>query len=256
MSIFGGFGAIPDRLADAEADGRSKHVGRLIGASASFPDRVDHSKHIDAVPNQGATNSCVGWFVSSAIYLAGQISGRPVPRPSAKWSYDVARYIDSPGLLIDAGCRPRSMMLGLARHGIVAESRVPFGGPATINQPPPFDADLAGADALFEDYYKVDGDVPTLLRMALAAGHVPGFAMAVHESFVELARGAVYDEPEGAELGRHMVTLVGYRPGAFLLLNSWSEHWADGGLCWISDRFVTSSYVSDRYVVTAAPIGR
>lgn len=249
MSLY--FGHIPDRLVDAEHDGRTRHIGGLIGSGLTVPESVDHSRHLDFVPDQGRTNRCVGWFTSSAIYLTGQTLGQPVKRPSAKWAYDVARYFDTPSVLVDVGCRPRSMMLGLERHGIVAEERL-ASTESNVNEHPPFDADIAGGDALFSGYYKVEGDVPALLRSALAKGHIPGFAMVVHESFTDI-RSGVYDQPDGAELGRHMVTLVGYRPGAFLLLNSWGTGWGDSGFCWVSDRFVASHFVSDRYVVTAAP---
>lgn len=246
------FGAIPDRVEDAELDGRTRHVGLLVGGTTSFASSRDWTSLLDRVPNQGITNRCVGWFVSSAAYLAARAAGSPIERPSAKWAYDVARYRDTPGLLLDTGCRPRSMMLGLQEHGIVAESRLPS-LESNVNEPPPFDADLAGA--LLTGYYKVDGDAPTLMRMALDKGHFPGFAMEVHEPFLQV-RGEVYDQPRGAVLGRHMVTLVGYRPGAFRLLNSWGTGWGEGGLCWVSDAFVASSFVADRYVITSAPVTR
>lgn len=247
-----GCGALPDRLVDAERDGRIRHVSGLIGARANYAASRDWSHLLDAVPDQGGTNRCVGWFFSNGMYLAGQVKGDPIPRPSPKWLYDIGRYADSPGELLDLGSRPRSMALAATRHGVVSESRLPTTD-LNVNEPPPFDADLAGAGAIFTGYYKVDGDVPTLMRMALDRGHFPGFAMVVHEDFQDLGRESVYDEPAGLELGRHMVTIVGYAPGAFRLLNSWGTGWGDRGFCWVTDRFVASHYVSDRYVVTAAP---
>lgn len=251
-----GFGAIPDRLEDAEHDARHRHIAGLIGRDAGvLSAAIDWTDHLDRIPDQGASSSCVGQAMSTAIYLAGQALRAPVPRPSAAWSYAVARYYDTPGVLVDVGCRPRSAVLGALRHGIVAESRVPF-DPAAVNVAPPLDADVAGADALFTGYYRVAGDVPLLLRMALEKGHVPMLSMVVHESFQDLGRGATYAEPEGTELGRHMVAIAGYRPGSFCLVNSWGTGWADGGTCWIADRFIASSYVQDVYVVTAAPASR
>lgn len=252
MITMRGCGAIPDKLIDAELDGRTRHIAGLIGAQAGYATARDWTHLLDFVPDQGATNRCVGWSFSSGMYLAGQAKGQPILRPSPKWLYDIARYYDTPGVLVDVGSRPRSMALAAAQHGVIAEARLES-TESNVNEPPPFDADLAGADALFTGYYKVDGNVPTLLRMALDKGHFPTLAMVVHESFQDLGRDAVYDEPDGMELGRHMVTLVGYRASAFLLLNSWGKSWAADGLCWISDRFVASQYVSDRYVVTAAP---
>lgn len=251
-----GFGAVPDRLADAEHDARHRHVAGLIGASSSgLTSATDWTPRLDRIADQGATSSCVGHAFSTAIYLTGQAQAAPVPRPSAAWSYALARYYDTPGVLVDIGCRPRSCVLAALRHGIVAEDRVSF-DVARVNEPPPFDADAAAADAMFTGYYRVAGSVPLLLRMALAKGHIPMLSMVVHESFQDLRRDQVYAEPDGTELGRHMVCIAGYRPGALLLVNSWGTGWADGGMCWVADRFIASSYVQDVYVVTAAPLSR
>lgn len=247
-----GCGAIADRLKHVELDAQMRHVAGLIGADPTIQSARDWSAHLDFVPDQLGTNRCVGWSFSSALYLAAQLHGSPILRPSAKWLYDIGRYHDSPDVLVDVGSRPRSVCLAASRHGIVSEQSLPS-TVANVDTPPPFDADIIGADALFTGYYKVEGEVPTLLRMALNKGHFPTFAMAVHESFLDLGRVAVYDEPRGAMYGRHMVTLVGYREGAFLVLNSWGRTWGAEGFCWLTDRFISSSYVSDRYVVTAAP---
>jgi C1A family cysteine protease len=248
-----GYGAIPDRLDVLDREGRTNAVSGLVGSVPIYATSRDWTPLIDEVKDQRSTNSCVGWAFASAIYLAGQASGAHVERPSATWCYDVARYVATPGVLVDAGCRPRDMIEGLSSHGIVVDSRLPFDA-RRIDDAPPFDCDIASADALLTGHYRVDEDVPTMFRMALDRGHFPCFALVVSQAFEDLG-STVYDEPNGAELGRHMVALVGYRPGAFRVLNSWGSTWANEGLCWISDRFVASHYVSDRYVITAAPKG-
>jgi hypothetical protein len=192
------------------------------------------------------------WF-SSALFIAGQ--GR-MPRISRRWSYAVARWMNTPGVLVDTGSIPRLICEGSEKHGIIAESRLPF-DPATIDEPPPLDADLAGADALFHAYYRAVGNIPILLRMAIAQGHCPGLAMRVHDNFVQWGRdGTVYDDVDGEWRGNHMVTLVGFRPGAFRLLNSWGTGWSSDGFCWVSDRFVASHYTFDHLVVTGSPLAR
>lgn len=249
------FGAIEDEPELAAEDARLRHVGRLLGPSLSLPESVDVSDHLDGVLDQGGTSSCVGHWFSNAIYLTGQVQGRPVPRPSRRWSYDVARMTETRNVLIDQGCRPRDCVMGALNHGIVAESRFPW-DEAKIDERPPIDLDVAGSDALFTGYYRCDGDIPRLLRQALSSGFVPGLAMQVHEGFGDLGASDVYDEPMGELLGRHMVTVVAYRPGAFKILNSWGTTWADSGFGWISDRFVASPFCGDHYVVTAAPSAR
>ena len=253
-----GMGFIPDSLADQFAAREQRPVvgvgsHALLSGTGSIATSRDWRHLLDRVSDQGPTNSCVGQFVSSAVYLAGQAQNAPVLRPSALWSYAVARLRDHYGQLVDLGCRPSQMMLGCEENGLVAESRWPFEVDA-VNVAPPFDADIAGADALLTGWYSADMmDIPAALRLALDKGHFPGLAMEVHEDFGNVNGFDVYDEPRGDLVGSHMVTLVGYRPGAFLLLNSWGRTWADEGCCWVSERFVASHYCKQRVVVTAAP---
>lgn len=249
-----GLGCIPCTAEEAAEDCVRRHVGQLIGGARASASHVDHSHLLDFVPDQSTTMSCVGQWHSSAIYLAGQAQGLPVPRPSRRWSYLVARYRSSPGLLVDAGSSVRQMCEGTAEHGIVSEERLPF-EPHRINEPPPFDADLAGDDALFTGFYRADASAEQL-RRALELGQFPGIAIQVYQNFFDHREG-VYDDIAGAYSGgAHMLTLVGYRPGAFLVLNSWGEGWGEDGFCWMSERFVESRHAFDRYVVTAAPISR
>lgn len=256
-----GYGAIRVSEQDAAHDAEHHHIGVLLGTIGSLPSSVDHTPLLDRVLDQGPTNSCVAHWFTTAIYLAGQANGKPVPRPSVRWSYTVARYTDQPGAaLVDLGSSARLMCLGSQTHGIVADTRLPF-DPSQIDEPPPFDADLAGADALFTGYYRADA-VAEQLQSALAQGHFPGIAIDVYSNFESWgATPAAYDQPSGDFKGRHMLTLVGYRTEAddvadFLVLNSWGLGWGNGGLCWMSSAFIESVNVFDRYIVTAAPSSR
>jgi hypothetical protein len=257
-----GMGFICDTLADVFAAREERPlvgggVGSLFsGRTTGHATSRDWRHLLDHVVDQGPTNSCVGQFLSSAVYLAGQAQNEPVKRPSALWSYAGARWRDNYGVLEDIGCRPTQLMLAGQEHGLVAEERWPF-EVASVNVPPPFDADVAGADALLTGWYSADlMDVPLALRLALDKGHFPGVAMEVRDSFYDVRPFDVFDEPRGEFRGNHMVTLVGYRPGAFLLLNSWGRGWGDDGSCWVSDRFIASHYCKQRMVVTAAPASR
>lgn len=247
-----GFGYVPDAPEDIERDGRLRHVSGLVGSNPAYATERDWETSLDYVPGQGGTNRCVAWSFSSAMFCAGRVGGRPIKRPSAKWLYDLARYWDTPGVLVDAGSRGRSMALAAQRHGVVSEERLPSTD-ANVNEPPPFDADLAGADALFTGHYKLDGDFPTLARMALDKGHFPCVAFVLHESFLGWKTTDVYDVPEGNEVGRHMMMAIGYRPGAIKYVNSWTVGWGFNGCIWISDNYHRGPHRLDGYVVTSAP---
>lgn len=261
MPMTRGMGFIPDRLADIEEDsilrplfGRGAGESELAGVTSSYAASKDWRHLVDYVPSQGITNRCVGWYASSALYLAGLAQNNPIKRPSAKWLYDVARYLSTPAKLIDVGCRPRDLMVASQEHGIVAEDDCPT-TVANVNDPPDFGVDIAAASARLDAFYLIwDPDSSAeQIRAALDKGHFPGIGIEVHESFSDYRGIDIYDEPSGDFRGLHMLTCVGYRPGAICVLNSWSKSWGDDGYGWLSDRFIRSHYTKHRMVCTAAP---
>lgn len=257
-----GLGFIHDLLDHVEEDRLLRPLfdsigaARLTGVTPSFATSRDWRHLNDKVLNQGGTSSCVPHFVNRGVFLAGQAQGTPVKAPAIRWSYDVARYRDSRGNLVDAGCRPRAMFEGLSDSGMIAEERYPF-DPAKINEPPPFDLDVKAADAKLTGWYDIPegAAAPDQLRAASDKGHFPGLAIDVYTSLDNLGPYDVYDQPAGDFRGSHMVTVVGYRPGQILILNSWGPDWADAGYGWISDRFVASHFTRYRGVITSVPTG-
>ncbi len=247
-----GLGCILDPPDVVAGELRTRHVASLIGADAAYAPVRDWRDHLDVVPDQGATETCVAWSLSSAAFLAARVVGVPIARPSVRWLYAISHWAWQPGTPISPyGRSARTMALAAAQHGFVAEARWPF-DVARVTEPPPLDLDVAGADALLTGWYRVgDGDVPTQLRMALNAGHFPMLAVQVRESF-DAYRGGIY-MPSGSARGWHMLVAIGYSPGTFVLLNSWGAGHGDGGFILVSDELVSGPEVAGIIVVTTAP---
>jgi hypothetical protein len=247
-----GLGCILDEPEIVAGELRTRHVAALIGADAAYAPVRDWRDQLDFVPDQGATETCVAWSLSSAAFRAARIAGTPIARPSVRWLYAIAHWLGLPGTPISPyGRSARTMALAAERHGLIAESRWPF-DVAHVTEPPPVDLDMAGADALLAGWYRIgDGDVPTQMRMALNAGHFPMLAIQVRESF-DAYCGGIY-EPNGSTRGWHMLVAVGYSPGTFVLLNSWGADHGDGGFVTIPDDVVIGPEVAGIVVVTTAP---
>lgn len=227
----------------------------LAARPLSSATSIDHSSHLDAVPSQ-LGNSCVGWSISSAAFLAASIAGRPIARPSALFAYTIARLIDAPKRpLVDHGSRFRLAMFGLRERGLVAADRWPETA-ANLDAVPPLDAFQEGEAAQLEAFYRIDdeGDVAGGLRHALARGYCPLFGMAVDTRYEQIGASDVYDEPGGAVLGNHAQVVIGYSDvlNAFKVLNSWGPSWGDEGFAWIAAELM-GRISFDKWVISVTP---
>jgi hypothetical protein len=247
------YGHIEDDRDFVLADLATRHVSALVGVRFSATQNVDHSHYLDAIQDQGPSNSCVGQALATSLYMRGQIAGDPIVRPSALAIYSFARMVDAPyQALSDDGSRPRSAMRGLTEYGLVANRRWPL-DMARVNEAPPLDVFHSALDSVVTDYYRIASGLgcSSLIRTALAKGYIPVLAIPVDDAFEQLGDG-VYAGPQGPSLGSHMVAVVGSTDGALLLCNSWGTGWARGGLGLVADMFV-DRYARDILVPTVAP---
>jgi hypothetical protein len=228
-----GLGHIPDEEKDVLDDLAHRHVGTLLGPPSSAPASLDYSALLDAVQNQGPTNSCVGQAFATSLYIRSKIAGAPIARPSAKAIYDVARLLDGPRRsIVDIGSRPRLAIEGMQDYGLVADERWPLTA-SNVNVPPPLDVFRAGLDAMLSGHYRIGAGIgaSSLARSALARGFVPFFAMPVDASFYDHDGSAVVANIASGVIGNHAMAIVGYDESSLLVVNSWGAEWGRSGFC-------------------------
>lgn len=237
------YGALPD-IADPRD---ARHPVRELVGTPRVPAAVDWSQHIPFITDQEG-ESCVGEMWRRMLHLRAAISRRPILWPSALGVYTLASQKGGT-FPADMGCRPRDAADVLMAWGICAEHRWPSVR-ANVGQELPWDVYTAGADARLERYSRLlsSGEERCAeIRQALAAGFPVGFAQSVDRAY-EDGPGRVWDGLRGEPLGRHAQVIVGYRPGAFLVVNSWSVLWNVDGYVWVTDRHMGSDDVADLYV--------
>jgi len=233
-------------------------MGTMIGAGeAPLPDSVDWSFKVASVNDQGQTSTCVWQFISKAIELRAAVLGDVVRPPSVLAGYTRTRQRMrmGPGPLTDEGCVVSVAVSVLHDCGVVAEPAWPF-SEANVNVEPPWDVVQAEAEHKVPGAYSVDAPCSgraTQLRIALAAGYVPGIAIQVNQAFEDYAgQDIILPGPKSTDviLGGHMLTVVGYEPGAFKILNSWGTSWGRSGYVWLAESFITDDvYCSDATVL-------
>jgi hypothetical protein len=226
----------------------------LVGATLEPPPSADLSRFVDRIRDQTITSSCVGQAFSRAVHVRAEVQGLGIPYPSALSIYTLARLEEGKDLL-DVGCYPRNAATAMSKRGVCGESHWPF-DEGRINDPVPWDVLQTSGDALVTGYYRVTGlgaERCALVRRALSSGYPVPYATQVDDQFEEYNGHGEIGAFQGPSHGGHMTCLIGYRPGAFLGVNSWGTGWGDDGFYWISDDRIGSSYCSDFYALTVAP---
>jgi len=212
------FGHIADLDRDIARDLRHRPATGLIGAS-QVPETIDYSVFAGPVWNQGGTSSCVGNATAKSLFARAGITGRPIPAPSRKGIYDVARLCDSPYQpMVDQGSRPAAAFLGMQDYGVVSEERWPLTD-GNVNDLPSLDVFESALEALVPDYYRIApaSDVALQIRQALGRGYCPVFAMPVDDMYMRYDGSAVYPGLQSPPLGGHYQVITGCVPGALVV---------------------------------------
>lgn len=223
----------------------------VAGSVGAVPSAFSLADRITAGLDQ-YKETCVGAALYHGLKLAAHTAGFDID-PSYRAIHTIARMLEDlrATRLPDRGCYPHLALEGLEDWGVVARTRWP--DDSDIGAPVPIDVLEAGAVARVTGVYRVfeTGDeLVALLRRSIFEGHGAFYAGSVGAAYKRLG-GEVYDGDATSD-GDHARLLVGYRPGAFLELNSWGLGWGEGGFGWISEAYVRRAFAHT--VITAAPM--
>jgi len=213
-------------------------IENLAEATALLPVRVDHTKDMSPVKDQGFLGSCVGFAVSAMKecqekkeHEEEMAKGKPGRKKlydySESWVYWNAKKIDPwPG---EEGTSIRYAMKVLQKIGVPTEKGWPYKDVGDVGKPEKW-ATMVARWALIDSYWRIE----TLdeLKIALKDGPVPIGIPCFYEIFFVGSDGYVpYPENPYDVWGGHAVCAVAYndKSGLIKFKNSWGKDWgADG----------------------------
>lgn len=258
--IFKGTGAL-----DQPDDPRDWDAGSLLKAADDLPNFIDLSGHLQGlgIRDQGTTNACVGFAVTTAAYIRAKVAGvqNVVPAsPLAIYAIGRASATGDPRMpLMDVGSQPRLVLNAAAKWGLVPETAWQF-DLARVNQRPTWSALDRGVGYELTSYYWLTSTGSQRVDdvcMALAMGYPVICSIAVDESLDAYTFGAVLPAASGPARGNHMVTIVGYRQSTsgteFLMVNSWGSNWGANGMAWVSSERMSDPTTRSIAVIQTVP---
>ncbi len=212
-----------------------------------LPSKVDLSKEMPPVVNQGRQNSCVAF--STGYYTKSYYEYK-----KNKWKYDPpilggqGEHVFSPAYIYnqinggrDQGSYfPDALDLVISR-GVPPWKYMPYKETDYLTKPAEFVHEIAQKFKA-KNYKRIPFDHLEAIKSELANGNPVVFGMVIDDNFYNLGAN-VYDTLGGRQYGGHAMTLVGYDDnkrspkgdiGAFKIINSWGTQWGDRGFGWIS----------------------
>jgi len=230
----------------------------MVAAAPPIPSSKDLRTDWWKIGDQKTTGSCVGWatadsvlrwhFVKAARLLDGQLLS---PRFVWMASKETDQFITRPTAFIETEGTSLKAALDVARKfGVVRDSVLPFASGRLY--PGRANAFYALAAQLKILAYFNLGTNLTNWRTWLATKGPILTRLNVDQTWQDAAatNGDLDDyKPETAE-GGHAVALVGYRPGRFIVRNSWGTGWGDKGFAYASLAYAQDAF-TEAYGVEA-----
>ncbi len=247
---------IPSR--DTERDWRFEHaVGAGLVAALAIPPTKDLRATWWTIGNQEETGSCVGWASADSVIRWHLVKDnrlgkaeRLTPRFIWMASKETDQYVSQPTTFIETeGTSPKSALDVARKFGTVPDSILPFAsGKLYPGEARTFYA--IAAQRKIASYVNLGRSLDNWRTWIATNGPVLARLDVDTTWDNALATKGNLDVYKANETrGGHAVALVGYKPGRFIVRNSWGTDWGDKGFGYASLEYAQAAF-TESYGVT------
>ena len=203
-----------------------------------------------AIGDQKATGSCVGWATADSVvrwYLvqANRIARTELLSPRFIWmaAKETDQFNTRPTTFVEAEGTSLKAALDIARkYGVLKDALLPFDS----GQLYPGSAKALYATAAqlkILAYFNLGTNLSNWRTWLATKGPILT-RLTVDDTWqnATATKGALDECREETATGGHAVALVGYRPGRFIVRNSWGTGWGDKGFAYASLAYAQEAF--------------
>ncbi|MGH3022546.1 MAG: C1 family peptidase [Gaiellaceae bacterium] len=222
----------------------------LVAAAPAVPSTKDLRADWWKIGDQGTTGSCVGWATADSVLRwhfvkAGRLPQTSLLSPRFIWmaSKETDQFITRPTGFIETEGTSLKAALDIARkYGVVRDATLSFkSGKLYPGQANTFYAIAAQRKILA--YFNLGRSLSNWRTWLATKGPIVT-RLNVDDTW-DLASdtdGELEEYLPETTRGGHAVALVGYRPGSFIVRNSWGTGWGDNGFAYASLAYAQAGF--------------
>ena len=226
-------------------------------AVAAPPPSIDLREKWWKVDDQGSTGACVGFATAGSVLRwhftkANRLTNKELLSPRFHWmaAKETDQWPTPPTTFIEAEGTSLKAALDVARNfGAVRDGLLPFkSGVLYAGSAKSFYA--TAAQLKITSYFNLGRDLAEWRKWL--ANNGPILTRLDVDSTWDAANQTngklVTYDPQNTR-GGHAVALVGYKPGEFIVRNSWGDTWGDKGFALASDAYAQAAFTEAYGVV-------
>lgn len=197
----------------------------------ALPEKVDLSKYLPPIRNQGNVSSCVGFGIGGNLVSILKMQNAYSEWFSPTWIYNWARAMEGT-LTQDIGCLPRDACDALLKYGCLLEHFWPYNNEKLDMSTPSSERMEQATKYVDFAYYRVVDGVDGI-KAALADNHMVSIGCPWFTTWLNPTNGDLPEvTAENYVAGGHETCLYAYddSTGRFYGINSWGKNWGMGGL--------------------------
>jgi len=222
----------------------------VVAAAPAVPPSKDLRAQWWTIADQGSTGSCVGWATADSVLRwhfvkAGRVQTKEKISPRFVWmaSKETDKSNTRPTTFIETEGTSLKSALDIARKfGVVREPLLPFASGALY----PRDAKTfyaIAAQLKILAYFNLGRNLSNW-RVWLATKGPILTRLEVDPTWDDAPanKGNLDEYKSDKTRGGHAVAIVGYRPGRFIVRNSWGTSWGDKGYGYASLAYAQEAF--------------
>jgi len=240
----------PSEQTDEDWGFEHAEAADVVAAAPPIPATKDLRATWWKINDQGSTGSCVGWATADSVVRwhlakAGRITNADLLSPRFVWmaAKETDAFTTRPTTFVETeGTSLKAALDVVRKYGAIRDKLMPFAAGTLF----PGDAKTfyaLAAQLKILAYFNLGSNLSNWRTWLATKGPILT-RLDVDRTWDQapVNKGVLEEYKPATARGGHAVAIVGYRPGSFIVRNSWGTGWGDKGFGYASLAYAQAAF--------------